>query len=97
MGEPPFVTTTGIITKIELVFVSVGSKVGARLGVVGGSATIADTTLLLLVPMTLVTSIKNLYWKVYCNPVTSIMKVEAEREAPYWLKTPAAPLSTITV
>jgi len=39
------------------VFVSVGSKFGAYVGVCGGSATRADTTLLVLDPITFVTSI----------------------------------------
>jgi len=57
MGEPPSCTTVGMTTKIELVFVSAGSKVGARLGVCGGSATMADTTLLEVLPMILVATI----------------------------------------
>ena len=44
-------------TKIELVFVSAGSKVGARVGVCGGSATMADTTLLEVLPIILVATI----------------------------------------
>jgi hypothetical protein len=44
-------------TKIELVFVSAGSNVGADVGVWGRSATRADTTLLELCPITFVTSI----------------------------------------
>ena len=53
--------TVGITTKIELVFVSEGSKVGARVGVCGGSAIIADATLLELSPIMFDTSILNLY------------------------------------
>jgi hypothetical protein len=51
-------------TKIELVFVSDRSKVGADAGVFGISATMADTTLLELLPIAFFTSILNLYWKV---------------------------------
>ena len=61
IGEPPSPVTVGITTKIELVFVSEGSKVGARVGVCGGSATTADATLLELLPITFETSILNLY------------------------------------
>ena len=55
MGEPPSCVTLGMTTKIELVFVSVGSNVGADAGVCGGSATRADTTLLELGPMMFLT------------------------------------------
>ena len=54
MGEPPFYETMLITTRIELVFVYVGSKLGATVGVAGGSATMAFTILLLVLPMMLV-------------------------------------------
>lgn len=54
MGEPPFYETMLITTRIELVFVYVGSKLGARVGVAGGSATMAFTILLFVLPIMLV-------------------------------------------
>ena len=83
MGEPPSCVIVGMTTKIELVFVSDGLKVGGRVGVTGESATIADTTLLELLPITFVTSILNLYWKVYVRPVTVVLKDEEESGSPY--------------